>query len=83
MAETKVTDQTRSAIDAQTITASTTTTFSDLTRCIYVGTAGDLGVKFSSSGSTVTFTNVANGYHPLQVEVVTQATTADGVIALF
>tara|TARA_E500000318_G_C3465363_1_gene174327 strand:- start:340 stop:591 length:252 start_codon:yes stop_codon:yes gene_type:complete len=83
MAETKVKEQTRSAVDAQTITASTTTTFSNLTRCIYVGTAGNLGVKFSSGGATITFTNVANGYHPLQVEVVTQATTADGVIALF
>ena len=83
MATTKATDQSRSAIDAQTVTASTTTTFSNLTRCVYVGTAGDLGVKFSAAGSTITFTNVANGYHPLQVEVVTEATTAAGVIALF
>ncbi len=83
MATTKVTNQPRSAIDAQTITASTTATLSSLTRAIYVGTAGNLSVKFTSGGSTVTFSNVSNGYHPLQVEVVNGTTTADGVIALF
>jgi hypothetical protein len=83
MASTKVTDQTRSAVSAQSITASTTTTFTNLTRCIYVGTAGNLGVKFSASDSVVTLTSVANGYHPLQVEVVTNLTTAGDVVALF
>ena len=76
MASTKVTDQTRSAVSAQSITPSTTTTF-------YVGTAGNLGVKFSASDSVVTLTSVANGYHPLQVEVVTNLTTAGDVVALF
>ena len=83
MATTKVTNQPRSAIDAQAITASVTATLSNLTRSIYVGTAGDLSVKFTSGGSTVTFSNVSNGYHPLQVEVINGGTTADGVIALF
>ena len=83
MATTKVSEQTRSAVEAQTITASTTATLSSLTRSIYIGTAGDLSVKFSSGGSTVTFSNVSNGYHPLQVEVINGGTTADGVIALF
>lgn len=83
MATTKVTNQPRSAVDAQTITASTTATLSSLTRAIYVGTAGNLSVKFSSGGSTVTFSNVSNGYHPLQVEVINGATTAGDVIALF
>ena len=83
MATTKVSEQSRSAIEAQSITASTTATLSSLTRSVYVGTAGNLSVKFSSGGSTVTFTNVSNGYHPLQVEVINGTTTADGVIALF
>jgi len=83
MATTKVTNQPRSAIDAQAITASTTTTFSDLTRAIYVGTAGSLSVKFTSGGSTVTLTDCANGYHPLQVEVINGNSTAANVVALF
>lgn len=83
MATTKVSEQTRSAVEAQTITASTTATLSSLTRSIYVGNAGDLSVKFSTGGSTVTFKNVSNGYHPLQVEVINGGTTADNVIALF
>ena len=84
MAQTKVTNQPRSAIDAQTITASTTATLSNLTRAIYVGTAGNLSVKFTSGGSAVNFSNVSNGYHPLQVEVINgDGTSASGVIALF
>ena len=55
MATTKVKEQSRSAVEAQTITASTTATLSSLTRSIYVGTAGNLSVKFPSGGSTVTF----------------------------
>tara|TARA_S200002703_G_scaffold135429_1_gene124306 strand:- start:643 stop:891 length:249 start_codon:yes stop_codon:yes gene_type:complete len=82
MAETKVSDQTRSAIAAQTITASTTVTFTNLTRAIYVGTAGNLTVKFDGT-TTITLNNVANGYHPLQVEVINQSTTAGDVVALF
>ena len=74
MATTKVTNQPRSAVDAQTITASTTATLSSLTRAIYVGTAGNLSVKFSSGGSTVTFSNVSNGYHPLPLLVASTST---------
>ena len=83
MAITKVSDQTRSAIDAQVFTATTTITFSNLTRGIYVGTTGNLSVKFTSDGSTVTITNAPVGYHPLQVEVINGDTTASDIVALF
>jgi len=83
MATTKVSDQTRSAIDAQVFVASTTVTFTSLTRAIYVGTTGNLSVKFDSAGSTVTITNAPVGYHPLQVEVINGDSTVADVVALF
>lgn len=83
MATTKVTEQTRSAVDAQTFSAGVTATFSNLTRAIYVGTTGNLSVKFTTAGSTVTITNAPVGYHPLQVEVLNGDTTASDVVALF
>ena len=81
MATTKTTDQTRSIVSAQTVT--TTTTFTSLTRGIYVGTAGDLSVTFNDD-TTVTLADAANGYHPLQVKAIQGTlTTASDVIALF
>lgn len=82
MAATKVTNQNHSAIGGQTITASTTTTFTELTRAIYVGTAGDLDV-IMGDGSTVTIADAANGYHPLEVQVIKNTTAAADVVALF
>lgn len=85
MAEsTKVTDQTRSIVDASAVTNTVTATFSSLTRAIYVGTAGDLVVRFSDGGSAVTISDAANGYHPLQVaQIDATGTTADGILACF
>lgn len=83
MALTKVSDQTRSAISATTITNSTTQTFTDLTRGLYVGTSGDLSVTFGD-GITVTLKNAPSGYHPLQIEAIQGTlTTAEDVVALF
>lgn len=78
---TKVSDQTRSAISAKAVTA--TTTFDSLTRAIYVGTGGDLSVVFEDAVSVV-LKGAAAGYHPLQVKQVNgTGTTATGIVALF
>lgn len=79
--ETQTPDQTRSIVTAQVVTV--TTTFTSLTRGIYVGTAGDLSVTFDDD-TVITFGSVANGYHPLQVKAIQGTlTTATGVIACF
>ena len=81
MPESKVTNQTRPAVSGLAVTA--TTNFDHLTRAVYIGTAGDLPVTFSD-GSTVTLTNVQNGYHPLELQSISgTGLTASGVIALF
>jgi len=81
MASTKVSDQARSAITGQVVT--TTTTFSNLTRAIYVGTSGNIPVTFGD-GVSVTITNAAAGYHPLQVEAIGgTGLTAGNIVALF
>ena len=77
---TKVTDQSRSAISAQVVT--TTATFANDTRAIYVGTPGDLAVRFAD-GVSVTLKS-ASGYNPVQVVGIDgEATTADNIVALF
>ncbi len=81
MSSTKVSEQTRSAVGGQSVTI--TTTFANLTRAVYVGTAGNLSVVFSD-GSTVTINDAANGYHPLQLSGINgTGTTAGNVVALF
>ena len=78
---TLVTEYTRSGIKAQTVT--TTTTFDNLTRCIYVGVPGDLAVTFAD-GETHVFKSAANGYHPLEaVAIQGGSTTATEILALF
>tara|TARA_S200002703_G_scaffold153249_1_gene154589 strand:+ start:472 stop:714 length:243 start_codon:yes stop_codon:yes gene_type:complete len=79
--ETKVSDQSRAGVSAQTIT--TTTDLANLTRAIYVGTAGNLPVTFDDN-TTVTIEDAANGYHPLQVKSIGgTGLTASGVVAIF
>lgn len=81
MASTKVSDQARSAITGAVVT--TTTTFSNLTRAIYVGTAGNIPVTFGD-GVSVTITNAEAGYHPLQVGAIGgTGLTANNIVALF
>lgn len=82
MTTTKATNQSRSSIGSQVITASTTVTLTSLTRSVYVGTAGHLRVTLGD-GVAVTLTNVTNGYHPLEVEVFHRSTTAADIVALF
>ena len=79
--QTKVSDQSRSAISAVAVTA--TTTFANLTRSIYVGTGGDLSIVFDD-GTDVVLPNAATGYHPVSVKQVNgTGTTATGIVALF
>jgi len=81
---TKTTDQTRSIVAAEAVTNTVTATFDNLTRAIYVGTAGDLVVRFTDGGDAVTFADVPNGYQPLQVaQIDATGTTADGIVACF
>ncbi len=81
MQSTKVSDHARSAISGQTVT--TTTTFANLTRAIYVGTGGDIPVTFGD-GVSVTIANAGAGYHPLQVEAIGgTGLTASNIVALF
>lgn len=51
------------------------------TRCIYVGTSGDLELTMID-GSTATIKNAAVGYHPLRVKKVTSGTTASDIVGL-
>ena len=79
--ETKTVNQSRSATSGQVVTV--TTTFANLTRALYVGTAGDLAITFADD-TTLTLKNAANGYHPLECKAFQSgATTADNVVALF
>jgi hypothetical protein len=81
MADTKAVNQARSAISGQVVTQ--TTTFSELTRAIYIGNSGNIGIQFAD-GVSVTITNAAAGYHPLQVEVIKgDNLTASNIVALF
>lgn len=82
--ETQTTDQTRSIVAAEAVTNTVTATFSNLTRAIYVGTSGDLVVRFTDGGSAITFSDVPAGYQPLQVaQIDATGTTADGIVACF
>lgn len=79
--QTKVSEYTRSAIAAITVTQ--TVTFDNLTRALYLGSGGDLNVTFAG-GETVKFVGADTGYHPLEVKAVQMGdTTADDIIALF
>ena len=82
MADTKVSDQTRSLIAPSVVT--TTATFSDLTRGVYVGTAGTLVVREAIGGTAISITNAPVGYHPIQIQQIDlTGTTATGIIAWF
>lgn len=83
MSNIKVVNPAHSAIGGQAVTG--TVTFTDLTRAIYVGTAGNIPVTFGD-GTTVTINDAANGYHPLQLQAIggsSSGLTASGIVALF
>lgn len=74
-------DATVAARDAVAVAPSDVTII-PMTRSLYVGVGGTLAVRMSS-GNTVTFTNVAAGIFPIQVDQVRAATTASGIMALY
>jgi hypothetical protein len=54
-----------------------------VTRSLYIGTGGNLAVRMVN-GESVTFTNVAAGIFPIQVDIVSSTgTTAANIIALY
>ncbi|MEY2875998.1 MAG: hypothetical protein RLZZ373_3369 [Pseudomonadota bacterium] len=54
-----------------------------ITRGLYIGTAGDLAVRMGD-GTDVTFANVPAGtIMPVRVKRVRAATTADDIVALW
>jgi hypothetical protein len=75
-------ESSRPANDAIAVTPSDATVI-PVTRGLYVGTTGTLIVR-TANGNNATFTNVAVGYHPLQVDMVlATGTTALGILALY
>ena len=65
------------------VTPSDTTNLGS-TRALWVGTGGDLSVRFTNDSSAVTIANVADGtLLPFRVARVMAATTADDIVALY
>lgn len=82
MASTKTPNPTRSGNTLTVVT--TTATFNNLTRAIYVAVAGDLTVREAINGTAVTIENAPVGYHPVEVQQIdATGTTATGIIAIF
>ena len=51
-------------------------------RCLYVGTSGDVAVRMYGGQNSVTFPNLAVGWHPIQGDqVLSTGTTASGIRA--
>lgn len=62
------------------ITTDDTADLGHLTRALYVGTGGDVRVTIAD-GSTVTFVNMVQGWHPIRVSRVwATGTTADHMV---
>lgn len=79
----KTADATVSAAHAAAVTASDATVI-PVTRALYVGTGGNLVVRMAKSQVNVTFTNVAAGIFPIQVDMVlSTSTTASNIVALY
>jgi hypothetical protein len=75
-------DATRAAADAVAVTTSDVTVI-PVTRSLYIGTGGTVVVRMAR-GTTATFTNVAAGIFPVQVDqVLSTGTTASGILALY
>lgn len=70
-----------SAYDARSVTKSDATII-PTTRALYIGGTGDLAVRMAS-GASVTFSAVAVGIFPVQVDQVLAATTATNIVALY
>jgi hypothetical protein len=68
---------------ATALTPNDTTTFAP-TRAIYVGTAGNLRVRFRDAAAVTDFSNVPAGVWPFSiVELHITGTTASGIVGLY
>ena len=68
---------------AVSVTPSNSVDLTDDSACIYVGVAGDVKVTMVS-GETVTFTALANGFHPILVNRIwATGTTATNIMACY
>lgn len=79
-----MTEQTRPAANAGAVTPSDSTLLSGV-RSLYVGTSGDVAVKFPGNATAVVFSNVPDGaVLPVQVvQVMSTSTTASNIVALY
>jgi hypothetical protein len=78
-------DATVAAHRAVAVTPSDATVI-EVTRALYIGTGGTLVVHMAgeTSATTVTYTNVAAGIFPIQVDMVySTSTTASNIVALY
>lgn len=66
--------------DAVAVSPSDTVDLAYMTRALHIGTPGDLRVD-TADGSTVTFVNIAAGWHPVRVtRIWATGTTAADII---
>jgi hypothetical protein len=76
-------DATVAAKHAVAVTPSDATII-PVTRSLYIGTGGNLVVRMADSQADVTFTAVAAGIFPVQVDMVYSTnTTASNIVALY
>lgn len=82
MAAFRSADATVAAHGAVAVTLSDATII-PVTRSLFVGTGGNIAVRMAD-GQSVTFSNVAAGIFPVQVDMVkSTSTTASNIIALY
>lgn len=75
-------DNAESLGDAAAITPNDTDELGYETRAVYVGVTGNLVVVMAdqADGTTVTFSNVPVGWHPLRVRAVKTSSTASSLV---
>lgn len=72
------------ATDGFTITPNNSIVFSQPTRAVYIGVAGDIEVQMAASSNTILLFKNAAGLLPIRCSVVRSSnTTATGIIGLF
>lgn len=78
-------DATVSAHRASTITTSNTTVYTQPTRALYIGGAGNITVDMADGGSSVLFVGIQGGtLLPIQVtRVYATGTSATNIVALY
>ncbi len=69
---------------AEAVTPDDSTVFSTPTRCLHIGTAGNLTVRMWRGQNTVLFPSVPVGVFPVEVDKVFAAgTAASGIVRLW